>query len=108
MPDRHRKAKPCAGKAQCTLQSGRTQNISGNTPPKSNAHPSGSFDIESTWQVFWLTPVPKPSRPLRISGWDVRNLRGASQQRDCPGFAPDSLFISSPARGTENQIWGQR
>ena len=29
---------------------------------------------------------------------------GASQQRDCPGFTPDSLFIPSPVRGTGNQI----
>ena len=55
-----------------------------------------------------LTHSCSEAFPVRADQWQrCSKRRGASQQRDCPGFAPDSLFISSPARGTENQIWGK-
>ena len=32
--------------------------------------------------------------PVRADQWQrCSKRRGASQQRDCPGFTPDSLFI---------------
>ena len=46
-----------------------------------------------------LLPFRSLPDPERISGRDVRNERGASQQRDCPGFAPDSLFTPPPDGG---------
>ena len=33
---------------------------------------------------------------------------GASQQRDCPGIAPGSLFILASERGRRNQIFGNK
>ena len=31
-------------------------------------------------------------------------LNGASQQRDCPGFTPDSLLIRTPEQAVRNQF----
>ena len=45
------------------------------------------------WQVFWLTPSFSglPIRKGQWRGW--KRLWRSLQQRDCPGFAPDSLLI---------------
>ena len=51
------------------------------------------------WQVFWLTlHLIGPSRrflfPSVVCNWFIdKMLYRASQQRDCPGFTPDSLLI---------------
>ena len=46
-------------------------------------------------QVFWLTPYPDafPVIAQPVALWRNDGTYGVSQQRDCPGFAPDSLFI---------------
>ena len=52
-------------------------------------------------------PCPE-AFPIPAGQWLRYSERhGASQQRDCPGFAPDSLFTPSRGRGAENQIWSK-
>ena len=46
------KRNPCAENGTAILATASELKLSCSIQPKSNAHPSGSFDIESTWQVF--------------------------------------------------------
>lgn len=53
--------------------------------------------------------VSVPSRcAYTISGKEeYRNITGATQQRDCPGFTPDSLLIPRTETLEENQYAGE-
>jgi len=43
---------------------------------------------------------------MHISGKGVfHDINGASQQRDCPGFTPDSLLIQMMETCIRNQNW---
>ena len=56
------------------------------------------------WQVFWLIPFLVVGLPIGLWRHTVASLdnsylcywhRWNLQQRDCPGFSPDSLLISN-------------
>ena len=45
-----------------------------------------------------------PESILSVAEIDVQDIFGASQQRDCPGFSPDSLFIREGGKPNRNQF----
>ena len=53
-----------------------------------------------------LLLVPRPSQQRQAVQWptEFQDYNGGSQQRDCPGFAPDSLFIRTAGKPHRNQL----
>lgn len=56
--------------------------------------------------------LPDAFPTLTIDTWSVvkvniKKLNGVSQQRDCSGFAPDSLLICFYEKETQNQFGGK-
>ena len=63
--------------------------------------------IKYAWQVFWLVFCCR-RLPGRIFQWHrviVCNVARNLQQRDCPGFTPDSLLIAFPEEGERTNAW---
>ena len=65
---------------------------------------SKAWSMTSVLQVFWLTSVYFAFPPFIYRQWPgviskLNLYRWGSQQRDCPGLSPDSLFIRFLAIG---------
>ena len=50
--------------------------------------------------------VPRPSHQRQAVQWptDIQDYNGGSQQRDCPGLTPGSLFIRTAGKPHRNQF----
>lgn len=50
--------------------------------------------------------VPRPSQQRQAVQWptDIQDCSGGSQQRDCPGLPPGSLFIRTAGEPHRNQF----
>ena len=50
--------------------------------------------------------VPRPSQQRQAVQWptDIQDCSGGSQQRDCPGLPPGSLFIRAAGEPHRNQF----
>ena len=69
--------------------------------PGLSSKPSKKYAL----QVFWLTSGMS-AFPTRVSGIkELPNPFWSLQQRDCPGFAPDSLLILFRRSRNRNNAW---
>lgn len=81
----------------------KTRSTYRNRIPNPRGFPTSNRSGRSSdWPGFRSLPDLR-----KVSGKDVRNDRRASQQRDCSGFPPDSLFTRSPVGRGRHRIYGK-